>query len=152
MGQVSIDIAAPPERVWDLVADVTNMGRWSPETVSAQWVDGAEGPAVGARFKGKNTRKRSWSTTCTVVDAERGRAFAFDAGKDTRWRYDLEATPGGCRVTESYELLRQPGAVGRWLTKVGTGVTWADRAADLTRGMEQTLARLKSVAEDHRDA
>jgi len=27
----AIDIGAEPEAVWDLVADVTQMGRWSPE-------------------------------------------------------------------------------------------------------------------------
>ena len=32
--EVSIDIDAPPERVWDLVTDVTAMGRWSPGTAS----------------------------------------------------------------------------------------------------------------------
>ena len=29
-GERSIDIAAPPDRVWELVVDVRHMGQWSP--------------------------------------------------------------------------------------------------------------------------
>ncbi len=148
MPSTSIRIEASPEAVWDLVSDVTRMGEWSPETVSADWVQGARGPTVGARFKGKNKRRVGWTTTCTVVEAERGRTFAFEVGGgDTRWRYDIEADGAACLVTETCEILNEPGAVGRFLTRLGTGVSWADRPADITRGMERTLAALKAVAE-----
>jgi uncharacterized protein YndB with AHSA1/START domain len=30
-GHAGIDIAAPPERVFGLITDVTRMGEWSPE-------------------------------------------------------------------------------------------------------------------------
>lgn len=49
-------VEAPPETVWALVADVTRMGEWSPETVRCTWVDGATGPELGAAFKGDNKR------------------------------------------------------------------------------------------------
>src|SRR5207237_592649 len=49
---VTVHMAAPPERIWDLVSDVTKIGRYSPETFEAEWLDGATGPAVGARFRG----------------------------------------------------------------------------------------------------
>ena len=45
-------VDAPPEVVWGLVSDVTNTGRFSPETFEAEWLDGATGPAVGTRFRG----------------------------------------------------------------------------------------------------
>lgn len=51
---VVLDIAAPPARVWDLVSDVRNMGRWSPETFSTRWLRGAMLPEPGARFRGWN--------------------------------------------------------------------------------------------------
>ena len=53
---VSIEVAAPPERVYELVSDITRMGEWSPETVKGVWIDGASTPVVGARFKGSNKR------------------------------------------------------------------------------------------------
>ena len=40
-GSVTVHMAAPPERVWDLVSDVTKIGRYSPETFEAEWLDGA---------------------------------------------------------------------------------------------------------------
>jgi hypothetical protein len=30
-GRASIDIAAPPDVIYDLIADITRMGEWSPE-------------------------------------------------------------------------------------------------------------------------
>ena len=50
----TIDIDAPADVVYDLVADITNMGRWSPECFRTAWVDGATAPVPGARFKGWN--------------------------------------------------------------------------------------------------
>ena len=144
----SIRIQAPPERVWGMISDVTRVGEWSPETVSAEWLDGATAPAVGARFRGHNKRRGSWSTTCTVIAAEQGREFAFDVGKgDTRWRYGLVPAEDGCEVTESFEIRRVPGPVGRFFTRIGTGLPWSEREEDLTRGVRETLRRLKAAAE-----
>ncbi|MGZ6965640.1 MAG: SRPBCC family protein, partial [Acidimicrobiia bacterium] len=47
-GSVTVHMAAPPQQVWELVSDVTQIGRYSPETFEAEWIDGATGPAVGA--------------------------------------------------------------------------------------------------------
>lgn len=103
---------------------------------------------LGARFKGKNKRKGGWSTKCTVTAAERGRQFAFDVGKgETRWRYLFEPDGDGTDVVESFEIVKEPGAIGRFFTKIGTGGAWSEREADMVRGMEQTLAKLKAVAE-----
>ena len=44
---VTVHIDAPPEAVWDLVSDVTKIGRYSPETFEAEWLDGATGPGRG---------------------------------------------------------------------------------------------------------
>lgn len=148
MPSETIEVLAPAERVWQMVAEVPRMGEWSPETVSAEWLDGADGPAVGARFRGRNKRRAAWATTCTVTAATPGRAFAFAVGKgETTWRYDLVPVEGGCRVTESFEIVRAPGIVGRWSTKLATGVTWPERERDLVEGMRATLGRLKAAAE-----
>jgi len=49
---VTVHMDASPEAVRALVSDVTQIGRYSPETFEAEWLDGATGPAVGARFRG----------------------------------------------------------------------------------------------------
>ncbi len=72
-GEASIVMDAPPDDVWALVADVTRMGEWSPENKGAEWLDGATGPAVGARFKGRNQRGKSrWSTKCEITASRPG--------------------------------------------------------------------------------
>src|SRR5438105_4378529 len=75
----SCEIAADPDVVWALVADVTRMGEWSPECRHCEWIAGATGPAVGARFKARNKAARgpSWTNKPVVIAAEPGREFAF---------------------------------------------------------------------------
>jgi uncharacterized protein YndB with AHSA1/START domain len=152
--ETSVTISAPARTIWNLVSDVTNMGRWSPETERAEWVDGATGPDVGARFKGYNRRgKGKWSTTCEVTAAEPGKLFAFAVGGaakfSTKWAYRFEPEGADTRVTESYELRKPIGFFSALVTRVTTGVK--DRDADLVDGMNQTLERLKKAAETDSD-
>lgn len=145
-GEVSVHVDAPPEAVYAAVSDISRMGEWSPETVHCEWIDGATGPAVGARFKGTNKRGFArWSTKPTVTAAEPGRVFAFDVLPDTRWTYRFEPDGDGTRLSESFEMLRDmPGYIQfaeRYLLRV------KDRRADLERGMTETLGRIKSAVE-----
>ena len=150
-GQASTVIAAPPEAVWALVTDVTRTGEWSPENTGAVWLDGAAGPAGGARFKGSNRRGRTrWATTCQVTVADPGREFVFVTGRpekpETRWRYVLEPEgDGATRVTESFELVKPLGVVSNLVTRVTTGVR--DRRADLEENVRTSLTRIKEIAE-----
>ncbi len=144
--QVHLHIAASPDVVYAAVSDVTRMGEWSSETIKCEWLDGARGPAVGARFKGTNKRGiATWSTKPTVVAADPGREFAFDVGSDTRWTYGVEPDGTGTKLTESFEMLRDLrwyyAFAERWLMRV------KDRRADLERGMEVTLERIKRTVE-----
>src|SRR5439155_18268980 len=99
--EVSTEIRADPATLWRLVSDLPRMGEWSPENTGGRWLDGATGPAVGARLRGTNRSGwRFWMTTVTVTAAEPGRRFAFDvdgAGVPvSSWEYDIEETPDGC--------------------------------------------------------
>lgn len=152
-GEGSITVRAAPETVWAMVTDVTRMGEWSPENERGEWLDGADGPVVGARFKGHNRRGRSkWSTTCEVTEAEPGRSFVFVTGgtakPGTWWRYHFEPVDGGTVVTESFEMRKALGAGARLLTRATTGVT--DRRADMEQGIHATLTALKQAAERER--
>ena len=151
--RASTHVDASAETVYDLVADVTRMGEWSPENEGGEWLDGATGPAAGARFRGSNKRKLSWKTIATVTESRRGAAFGFAVGKhaperpDTTWRYTFTPSGAGCEVTETCDIVREPGRLGRFLTKLATGVSWADRPYDLVLGMAETLRRLAAAAE-----
>ena len=148
---VSIEIASTPDQIWALVSDITRMGEWSPECVRCTWAKGATGPAVGARFRATNKGRRgpSWFNMPKVTVAEPGREFAFNRsgpgiGSYT-WRYVLEPTQAGARLTESFDAERPLGSFMSWITEKWTGST--DRDADLHKGMTTTLARIKAAAE-----
>lgn len=141
-------MAAPAERVWNLLSDVTRIGEFSPETFEAQWLDGATGPKKGARFRGhvkRNGRGPIYWTTCTVIASEPGREFAFGVGATGKplntWRYQLAPAGDGTDVTESFELTRILALRLYWAL-----LGWARGRTNLT-GMRTTLERMKAVAE-----
>ena len=146
---VTVRVAAPPERVWELVSDVTRIGRYSPETFEAEWIDGATGPAFGARFRGhvkRNGKGPVYWTTCTVTVCEPGRSFAFGVGAPGKpplnvWRYDIEPAGEGCEVTESFDLTPT-----WWLRLYWTLLGWA-RGKTNRNGMRTTLERVKAEVE-----
>lgn len=147
-GSVTVFMAAPAARIWDLVADVTRIGEFSPETFEAEWLPGPAGPAAGARFRGhvrRNGRGPVYWTTCTVTASDPGREFAFSVGSPGRalnnWRYQLVPRAGGTDVTESFELPSTLVTRLYWLL--------AGRARGRTNqaGMRATLERVKAAAE-----
>jgi hypothetical protein len=144
--EASIEIAAEPAVVYGLVTDVTQMGTRSPECYRCEWVDGATGPTVGARFKGCNRLgPLKWSTICEVTTAIPCEEFAFTVvdGKgreQTRWRYRIEQRGSLTRLTESYEFVWCP-VIAR-IAEVPI-----PRDQQLGRGIRQTVAAIKEVAE-----
>lgn len=149
-GAATVRIAAPPEQVWAVVSDLSRMGEWSPECERVEVLDGATEPTVGTRLKGHNRRGRAkWTTTCEVTAWEPGRTLAFAVGSaakpHTVWRYDLAPAGTGTDLTESFELVKPIGPIGRLVTRLTLGV--ADRRADLEDGVRRTLDAMKGAAE-----
>jgi hypothetical protein len=141
----SIEIAAPPEVVYDLVCDVTRTGEWSPECRSCEWLD--EPGRVGSRFKGHNRRGPArWTTTAKVIMADRPRAFGFATlfkdGDATRWTYEVEPTGTGTKLTESFESVDAPAII-----KLAERYLIRNRQDQLEQGIDETLAKIKAIAE-----
>jgi len=145
----SIDIAAPPERLYGMVSDLSRMGEWSPENQGGKWVGGATGAAEGARFKARNRRGwRRWSTVAHVVTANPPKEVAWESRafglKIALWRYRFEPNgKGGTTVTESTEDRR--GSIMNVVGPLATGVR--DRADANKHNMRATLEQLKKAAE-----
>nr|BFD94975.1 SRPBCC family protein [Kitasatospora sp. Xyl93] len=128
--QCEVFVGAPVERVWELVTDIGLPTRLSPELQRVAWLDGADGPAVGARFEGHNSRADmpDWRTVSEITeltgtvgragsDAPAGRrVFAWGvmdadgrygepvsdlAGALARWRFELTPEDGGTRLRQS---------------------------------------------------
>jgi Polyketide cyclase / dehydrase and lipid transport len=144
----SIEINASPDEVFRTVTDLPAMGRLSPENTGGEWLNGATGPAVGAKFKGTNANgAKSWTTTVTVVEFSPPSAFAFEVNvgpaKVARWAYAIDATPAGSRVTESWVDRRS--ALSKWIGGKSSGVAHRDEFT--VRSIQTTLDNLKKTLE-----
>ena len=142
-GSATVQIAASPEAVYDLVADVTRMPAWSPETYKVTWLGGATSAAPGARFRGWNKAgPLRWFTDPVIDVAERGRELTFTTtmfgkGRLTTWSFTMTPSGAGTELTESWT--ENIGLLDRLLPK--------RRVDGMQQGMEQTLARIKAAAE-----
>jgi Polyketide cyclase / dehydrase and lipid transport len=114
-GSATVHMAASADKIWDLIADVRNIGRFSPEVMEAQWLGGVNGPALGAKFRGhvkRNEIEPVYWTTCEVTAREPGREFGFAVFLGDRavnnWHYRLAPSAAGTDVTESFRLNPAP--------------------------------------------
>jgi hypothetical protein len=115
-GQVTVRVDAPAEAIYDLVADVTRIGEFSPECRRAEWLGDARQAGAGARFRGRNAANKlsRWSRTCEVLSAQPGREFSFRTvpaptkPDSTVWRYRFDPAGESTDVTESYEVVKLP--------------------------------------------
>jgi hypothetical protein len=147
----SIVINRSTEELYDMVADVTQMGAWSP-VCKACWWDEGDGPRVGARFTGRNERPdRTWETRSEVVVADRGREFAWVVAEPptrARWGYTFSAGDEGTEVTETWELPPEGAAFfeKRFGDEAAKEIALRGNAAKA--GIEETLAAIKRMAEN----
>jgi hypothetical protein len=147
---MTMHVRAAPDRIYNLVSDVTRMGEWSPECYRCEWVDGAGGPVVGARFKARNRRKFArWSNKPTVVAATPGEEFAFSrrspGAGEVIWRFRMSPAGGGTALTESYEVVSRANPLMIWLMLRLLGIR--DREADLREAMTRTLDGIRVAGE-----
>ncbi len=143
---VRTTIPASANAVYELVSDITRMAEFSPETVAATWLGGADRAVAGAKFKGTNAiGKLRWSTKPTVTAADPGRRFSFKVpGRfGATWVYLFESVDDGTLVTEQMWQDR-PSPLPIRILQRRAGVT--DRAEHLRQGMALTLDRLSAAA------
>jgi hypothetical protein len=144
-------IEAPPEALYELIADVTRTPEITPDIVKVEWLDGATGPAVGARFKATNKQGRgpNWSNKPVITVLDPGREIAWErtelGGGTVEWRYRFEPEGSGTRITESYRVVK-PLALFGWFI-IGTLYGLKDRRSDLRASMLRTLDRLAEMTE-----
>ena len=157
---VSTDIAAPASTVWALVSDIELSSRFSTEVSGAEWLDGATGPSLDARFVGHSAHDAigQWTTTCIVTGFEPDRLFEWSViGRDgdvsSIWRYTITG-PGGGPVHLDYWFQMGPGrgglnhAIERMPDKEERIV--ARRLEEHRLNMELVVAGVKELAEAER--
>ena len=148
-------IGASPARVWELVSDPGRMPAMSSELQSVEWLDGARGPAAGARFAARNRHEAlgEWGSTAQVVEFDPERVFGWAVGDPADpaalWRFRLEPKDGGTELSEWVQL--GPGRSGLSLAieqmpDKEQKIVFV-RMREFERNMTFTLDRVKALAE-----
>ena len=131
-------IQAPPEKIFDLLADPTQHPRFDgSDTVKAARGDPVR-LALGSEFSMDMRMGIPYRIKNTVVEFEDGRRIAWQHPAHNVWRYELEPVDGGSRVRESFDWTN---GRGRKVIEL-MGVPKKNRKA-----MEATLERLAYLVE-----
>ena len=103
----------PPSRSGTCSPTSRRAGEWSHETHGGEWLDGADGPRAGARFRGSNRQGRfRWARTCEFLAVDepswiQWRTIPTRRYPDsTIWTYELEPVEGGTRITQRFEVVK----------------------------------------------
>lgn len=117
---ISIDILAPPARVYEVISDVDRWHEWTPSITSISRIKGAP-LAIGnsAVVRQPKFPPAMW----TVTRLEPGRGFTWAArglGFRTFGDHWVEPLPNGSRATLSVE---QKGLLGGLMGRLTKGIT-----------------------------
>ena len=133
----TVTIAAPPERVWEVVVDVVRWPERIPTVDSVERLD--DGPlAVGSRTRLQQPKlpEAVW----TVTELEEGRSFTWESrspGIAIAAAHVVEPHDGATRLTLSVDLSGPLAPVG-WLMTRGLTKRYVEtEAASMTRAAEE---------------
>ena len=136
--RTTIDIAAPPARVWQVLSDVE---RWADWTDTVRWVRRLDDGPLRTGSTAKISQPKIPTVDYVVTELEPGTSFTWVSGGTaarTTASHVLEPLPGGgTRVTLS---VRQEGVLGSVVGRLYRGVTdryLATEAAGLKARSEQ---------------
>ncbi|OBB38496.1 SRPBCC family protein [Mycobacterium sp. 852002-51961_SCH5331710] len=143
--QAETTINAPVSKVWELISDLKNMPRWSPQCRLMKTF----GPLrPGAKTINLNRRKfLFWPTTSQITELVPEKKLAFRVNENgTVWSYELEPTETGTRLVETRHAENGVKPVSNMaVNAVMGGVPSFER--ELVEGMNESLARIKAAAE-----
>lgn len=145
----SIEIDAPPARVWEVVSDLRRMGEWSPQC-KKMIIRGGE---VKQGTRTINVNRQGWKVWPTrsyvkVFEPERELALKI-AENGTVWTYELEPTSTGTRLTEHRTAPNGVSSLSNFLSRNVLGGT-ENFEAELEQGIAETLRHIKAAAEQGR--
>jgi uncharacterized protein YndB with AHSA1/START domain len=141
--QTSIDIAAPVQRIWELVTDLGRLGDWV--TIHRDFPDAPPGEVKeGTRFNQTlAVAGTPFAVEWTAVEVDGPQRLSWEgagpAGTTARTTYSLSGENGRTRFDYQNEFVLPAGELGEAAGGVVSG--YAKREA------EASLARLKQIAE-----
>ncbi|CAM3834506.1 SRPBCC family protein [Tsukamurella strandjordii] len=106
--EVTRKLTCSPEQAWALVTDIALPTRADGELQRAEWLDGATGVALGARFRGHNANGElgEWTTESEVIDVEDGRRWVWSVGPEgggepwATWGFEVDPARDGAVVRQ----------------------------------------------------
>lgn len=148
---VACDVAT----AWGHVTDITLSARCSTELQSVEWLDGADGVRVGARFRGRSHHDAlgTWETVCEVSEVEDERRWVYNVigpeGVSASWGFEVEATSRGTLIRQwarmgpgpsglSFGIAAQPDKEARIVSR---------RLSEWQQGMQANLDWIRSEVE-----
>lgn len=130
---ITVDIHAPPDRVWAVMSDIERWPEWTPTVASTQRVD--RGPlAVGSRARIRQPKlpPAVWQ----VTELDEGKGFTWvtrSPGVRVTARHWVEANGGGSRATLS---IQYAGVLGPLVARLTRGLNERYLALE-ARGLRQ---------------
>lgn len=145
---VGVDVAAPPEAVWQVIADPVRTSEWSHECTGVEFLDGATESGLDVRFRGANRNGRTtWSRVCTIFAFDPGREFGYltsgAQGDATAWHFKLEPSASGTRLRQAYQIVAMP----PWMSLMVAVLLPSHR--DRADALRADMRRVGALAERH---
>jgi uncharacterized protein YndB with AHSA1/START domain len=139
-------VAAPPEPIFDLLADPAGHAAIDGGGTVKSARSGGRRLALGDRFGMDMHLGVAYSTRNTVVELEENRRIAWQTTASGPlgnvlggriWRYELEPVEGGTLLTETWDLSKE-----KWTSKPVVKLTMA---SSTRQNMERTLERIEQL-------
>lgn len=142
----SVDIAASPEKVWELVSDLPRMSEWSPQVLKSFLLGGSL--QQGATLLNINHRGLLvWPTRSKIIRWDPGVEVAWKIRENqSTWSFTLEPTATGTRLVQRRDAPEGLSELSISLTDRFMGGQ-ATFQAELQAGMRATLAKVKALTE-----
>jgi uncharacterized protein YndB with AHSA1/START domain len=135
---ITVDIEAPPQRVWAVMSDIERWPEWTPTVRSVQRLDsGPLAPGRRARIHQPKLPPADWQVTAL----QEGSSFTWvthSPGVTVTARHGVEGIEGGSRATLSIQFGGVLGPLVGWLTRGLNGRYLSLEAAGLKRRSEET--------------
>ena len=141
----TIEVAASPDQVWNVVSDVRRTGEWSPECSRVLPLSRLR---VGALLVGVNRRNRvRWVTLSRVISFLPGKEIGWVVLTNrAEWRYQLQRTATGTLIVHTRRTPRGEGRFAVLFTRALLGGQ-AGHDDELEQGMYHGLQRIKAIVE-----
>ncbi|GAB2881780.1 SRPBCC family protein [Nocardioides pacificus] len=140
-------VDAPPERVWEVLSDLSRMPQWSSELVRMVALRPG-GLRRGQWYLGVNRRKLAvWPTRNVVAELEPGRVLAWDTtSSGARWIWELTPEGDGTRVVHRRPVPQGLTLLSRLFAPLALG--GSDQHADeLEAAMQDSVGRFRASVE-----